>query len=83
MATFAAAAPWREMTAPRSVINARKPWTEADDQAFRCSAEMNTPLKLIADQLGRSLASVQSRATRLGILVSESGRRRSLKEERL
>jgi hypothetical protein len=44
---------------------------------------MNTPLKLIADQLGRSLASVQSRATRLGILVSESGRRRSLKEERL
>jgi hypothetical protein len=43
---------------------------------------MNAPLKLIADQLGRSLVSVQARATRLGIFVSESGRRRSMKEER-
>jgi hypothetical protein len=70
------------MTAPRPVANARKPWTEADDEALRRLVEMNTPLKLIAEQLGRSLASLQTRGTRLGILVSESGRRRGVKKER-
>lgn len=70
------------MTAPRPVANARKPWTEADDEALRRRAEMNTPPKLIAEQLGRSLVSVQARATRLGIFVSESGRRRGAKVER-
>jgi hypothetical protein len=67
------------MTATRPVANARKPWTDADDDALRHLAGTNTRAKLIADQLGRSLASVQARANQLGILVSESGRRRSTK----
>jgi hypothetical protein len=70
------------MTATRRTTNARKPWTETEDATLRRLAEMNTPPKLIADQLGRSLVSVQARATRLGTFVSESGHRRSMKEER-
>jgi hypothetical protein len=69
------------MTATRPVANARKPWTDADDDALRHLAETNTPAKMIADQLGRSIISVQVRATQLGILVSESGRRRSTKKK--
>jgi hypothetical protein len=70
------------MTATRPTANARKPWTEAEDATLRHLAEMNTPPKLIAEQLGRSLVSVQARATLLGIFVPESGRRRGMKGER-
>jgi hypothetical protein len=70
------------MTATRSTTNARQPWTDADDKAFRQLVEMNTPLKQIADQLGRSVASLQSRATHLGILFSKGRRRRSMTKER-
>jgi hypothetical protein len=69
------------MTATRPAANARKPWTDADDDALRHLAGMNTRAKLIAGQLGRSLVSVQVRANQLGILVSESGRRRSTKKK--
>jgi hypothetical protein len=69
------------MTAPRRA-NAGKPWTDADDEALRRLAEMNTPPKLMADQLGRSLVSVLGRATRFGITVSEGNRRRRGLEER-
>jgi hypothetical protein len=47
------------MTATRRA-NAGKPWTDADDAALRRLAEMNTPPKLIAEQLGRSLVSAQA-----------------------
>jgi hypothetical protein len=56
---------------PPQRANAGKPWTDADDAALRRLAEMNTPPKLMADQLGRSLVSVLGRATRLGIIVPE------------
>jgi hypothetical protein len=68
------------MTAPRRA-NAGKPWTDADDAALRRLAEMNTPPKLMADQLGRSLVSVLGRATKLGITVPEGKRRRCGLEE--
>jgi hypothetical protein len=70
------------MTASRSTANARKSWTEADDAALRRLAEMDTPPKLIAEQLGRSLVSVQERATRLRIGIPEGTRRRRMDEER-
>jgi hypothetical protein len=59
------------MTAPRRTANVRKPWTGDDDETLRRLAKMNTPPKLIADQLGRSLVSVLGRATKLGISVPE------------
>jgi hypothetical protein len=68
----------RDMTAGG---HAGKPWTDADDAVLRRLAEMNTPPKLIADQLGRSLFSVLGRATKLGITVSEGKRRRRGLEE--
>jgi hypothetical protein len=63
------------MTAPQRA-NAGKPWTDADDAALRRLAEMNTPPKLMADQLGRSLVSVLGRATKLGVNVPKGKRRR-------
>jgi hypothetical protein len=60
------------MTAPRRA-NAGKPWTDADDDALRHLAGTNTPPRLIADQLGRSLVSVQGRATQLRITIPEGG----------
>jgi hypothetical protein len=68
------------MTAPQRA-NAGKPWADADDAALRRLAEMNTPPKLMADQLGRSLVSVLGRATKLGITVPEGKRRRRGLEE--
>jgi hypothetical protein len=54
------------MTAPRA--NAGKPWTDADDAVLRRLAEMNTPPKLMADRLGRSLVPCWGEPPDLGSL---------------
>jgi hypothetical protein len=43
---------------------------------LRRLADTNTPPKVIADQLGRSLVSVQGRATQLKLTIPEGKRRR-------
>jgi hypothetical protein len=68
------------MPAPNRHPNAGKPWTPQDDAALRRLAEADTPLRLIADRLGRSQASVSGRAAVLGVVIGKT--RIALKVER-
>jgi hypothetical protein len=43
----------QNMPAPKQPPNTGKPWTPEDEETLRRLAEADTPLGLIADQLGR------------------------------
>lgn len=48
-------------------INFDRPWTAADDLQLLRLAVQNTPTIIIALRLGRTMAAVYARASRLGI----------------
>lgn len=49
------------------LFNYDKPWTFAEDVRLMLLAARNTPTILIALELGRTVAAVYARASRLGI----------------
>lgn len=48
-------------------FNFDRPWSFADDLQLRLLAARNTPTIIIALRLGRTVAAVYARASRLGI----------------
>ena len=62
----------QNMPAPKQPPNTGKPWTPEDEETLRRLAEADTPLGLIADQLGRTQASVSGRAAFLKISIGKT-----------
>lgn len=54
---------------PKYIRNTGQPWTPSHDAKLRELARQNTPTRVIGLQLGRTAASVYTRASRLGISV--------------
>ncbi|MDB5620664.1 hypothetical protein [Tardiphaga sp.] len=58
----------------KSTKNTGKPWTEDDVKQFKTLVKGNTPTRVIGLKLGRTEASVQSKAQREGISLAPTNR---------
>jgi hypothetical protein len=57
-----------------SATGARKDWTEAELKNMKMLVKQNTPTRLIAMKLERTVTSVYSKATREGISLAPTNR---------
>jgi hypothetical protein len=60
--------------APKAAVATRKPWTDTDMKAFKTLIKQNTPTRLIAMKLNRSVASVYTKARSAGISLAPTNR---------
>jgi hypothetical protein len=64
----------KKTTKEPSATGARRDWTEAELKNLKMLVKQNTPTRLIAMKLERTVTSVYSKATREGISLAPTNR---------